>query len=152
MELEELQKLIALMNDNDLVEVEIEEGETKIRLKKAGAAMMQAPSMMGYAQPMMHPQTLAPMGSAASEGAVEGDSVTFNSPMVGTFYTAASPGAEQFVKIGDKVGHSTVLCIIEAMKVMNEIQAEMDGEILEVLVGNGEAVEYGQPLFTLRPR
>ena len=72
--------------------------------------------------------------------------------MVGTFYTAASPTAEPFVRVGDKVGKSTVLCIIEAMKVMNEITAETEGEILEVLVGNSEAVEYNQPLFTIRPR
>ena len=72
--------------------------------------------------------------------------------MVGTFYSAPSPTAEPFVKVGDKVGASSILCIVEAMKVMNEITADMEGEILEVLVGNGESVEYGQPLYTIKPR
>ncbi|HGY90958.1 MAG TPA: acetyl-CoA carboxylase biotin carboxyl carrier protein [Planctomycetes bacterium] len=153
MDLEDLQKLIELMNENDLVEVEIEEGEKKVRLKKAGADQPVMPPQAFWAQPSPagQPGGGGPAESVAASS-VEGDSVTFNSPMVGTFYTSPSPGAEPFVKVGDRVSQTTVLCIIEAMKVMNEIQAEMEGEILEVLVGNGEAVEYGQPLFTIKPR
>ena len=163
MELDDLERLIELMNDNDLVEVEIEKDDSKIRLRKAAPETPTITAMPAMPQAMFAPQApvapaahaaAAPVdaGGAASADPVEGDSLTFNSPMVGTFYTAPSPGADTFVKIGDKVGQTTVLCIIEAMKVMNEIQAEMEGEILEVLVGNGEAVEYGQPLFTLKPR
>ncbi len=153
MDLEDLQKLIELMNENGLVEVEIEEGEKKVRLKKAGADQPMMPPQALWAQPTLASQ---PGGGGPAEpvaaSSIEGDSITFNSPMVGTFYTSPSPGAEPFVKVGDRISQTTVLCIIEAMKVMNEIQAEMEGEILEVLVGNGEAVEYGQPLFTIKPR
>lgn len=156
MDLEELQKLIELMNSNDLVEVELEDEGKKIRLSKAGAnqpvmSIPHAPMPMAAAAPAA-PQPGAAPAAAPAADAVEGHSVTFNSPMVGTFYSAPSPTAEPFVKVGDKVGASSVLCIVEAMKVMNEITADMEGEILEVLVGNGEAVEYGQPLYTIKPR
>ncbi len=153
MDLEELQKLVELMNSNDLVEVELEDDGKKIRLTKAGANQ---PTMSIQPSPMMSMPTagsaLSPSAVPGSADAVEGHSVTFNSPMVGTFYSSPSPAADAFVKVGDKVGASSVLCIIEAMKVMNEITADMDGEILEALVGNGEAVEFGQPLFTIKPR
>lgn len=162
MDFEELKKLIALMNKNDLVELELESKDTKVRLKKA------TPPAPVYA-PM--PMPMAPMpAQSQSSGAfvthhnradssrdahapvLEGGSITFNSPMVGTFYSSPAPGADSFVKVGERVGPKTVLCIIEAMKVMNEITAETEGEILEFLVGNGEAVEFGQPLFTIRPQ
>lgn len=158
MDMDELERLVELMNSNDLVEVEIESETSRIRLKKAGAeAPVTAHAPMAMPAPTLSaPAASTPAPTAAAEaqasGGVEGDSITFNSPMVGTFYRAASPTAEPFVKVGDKAGSSTVLCIIEAMKVMNEITADTDGEILEILVGDGEAVEYGQPLFTLRPR
>jgi acetyl-CoA carboxylase biotin carboxyl carrier protein len=158
MDIERLEKIVEIMNSNDLVEVEIETEDTKIRLKKAGAEVAVG-ALPQYAPmaPMPAPAAAAaPSGpaSAAEEAGVkvEGETVTFNSPMVGTFYEAASPTADPFVRIGDKVGASTVLCIVEAMKVMNEITADMEGEIVESLVANGEAVEYGQPLFTIRPR
>ena len=149
MEMDELEKLIELMNSNDLVEIEIERGDDKIRLKKAGAV---ASSYSMAPMPPVAPPAAPVLSPAPASGPVEGDSQTFNSPMVGTFYVSASPGADPFVRVGDKVGQSTVLCIIEAMKVMNEITADMDGEILEILVGNGEGVEYNQPLFTIKPR
>ncbi len=155
MDLEKLQKLIELMNTNDLVEVELEDDGEKIRLTKAGANQ---PVMAMPPQPMMGAPMVAPSPGVVAGAppvaadAIEGHSVTFNSPMVGTFYSAPSPTSDPFVKVGDKVGASSVLCIVEAMKVLNEITADMDGEILEVLVGNGEAVEYGQPLFTIKPR
>ena len=155
MDIRQLRKLIDLMNVNDLVEVEIESEGSKVRLKKATP---QAPAVE-YVTPM--PMGIVPTAPAApatptapaADGApdVEGDSVTFNSPMVGTFYTAPGPGADIFVNVGDKVTAKSVLCIIEAMKVMNEINADMEGEVLEILVNNGEAVEYNQPLFTIRP-
>lgn len=155
MDMEELERLVELMNSNDLVEVEIESETSRIRLKKADAnapiAMHAVPAAPAHPAPVAA-AAVAPAGEVAAPGGVEGDSLTFNSPMVGTFYRSASPGAEPYVKVGDKFGHSTVLCIIEAMKVMNEITADMDGEILEILVGDGESVEYGQPLFTLKPR
>ncbi|MEE9393052.1 MAG: acetyl-CoA carboxylase biotin carboxyl carrier protein [Planctomycetota bacterium] len=153
MDLEQLERLMALMNENDLCEVEIETEEQRIRLKKSGADTV----VMAPAPQMMAPATPLPNAAMASPGpeditAVEGNSLTFNSPMVGTFYSSSSPTSDPFVAIGTKVGASTVLCIIEAMKVMNEITADMEGEVTEVLVANGEAVEYGQPLFTIKPR
>ena len=157
MDLDDLERLVELMNANDLVEVEIEKGDSKVRLKKASADQKIAmPSWpMAFPAPAAGVAAAAmasPAAGGAAEAGVEGDSITFNSPMVGTFYSSPSPGAEAFVKIGSKISPNTVLCIVEAMKVMNEIQADTDGEILEILVGNGEAVEYGQPLFTIRPR
>lgn len=164
MDIEELKKLVALMNKNDLCELEIESEGSKVRLKKA------QPTVREVAAPQFY--HMAPAHAAAPQAApapalshhlpgvadksthapvVEGGSKTFNSPMVGTFYASPSPTADPFVKVGDRVGQKTVLCIIEAMKVMNEITADIDGEILEVFVANGEAVEYGQPLFTIRP-
>ena len=148
MDLEEVEKLIELMNSHDLVELEIEKGGERIRLKKENGL---APQVMFSAPPAISvPNPAAPAGADVEP--VEGASVTFNSPMVGTFYVSPTPGTDPFVRVGDRVGSSTVLCIVEAMKVMNEITADMEGEILEVLVGNGEAVEYNQPLFTLKPR
>jgi acetyl-CoA carboxylase biotin carboxyl carrier protein len=158
MDLEELKKLVALMNKNDLVEIEIESEGSKVRLKKASPEirMAQMAPIQHYAPAPYQEAPPAvshhvPGGGKSHAPVVEGTSVTFNSPMVGTFYTCPSPGADVFVKVGDKVGPKTIVCIIEAMKVMNQIPAEREGEILEVLVGNGEAVEYGQPLFTIRP-
>ena len=150
MDIKEVRKLINLMNANDLVEIEVESGDSRVLLKKAGANASQSMPQMQYAAP-----AAAPVAGSSTEAeetiAVEGDSVTFNSPMVGTFYVASGPGNEPFVRIGDRVGPTSVLCIVEAMKVMNEITADTSGEILEILVGDGEAVEYGQPLFTIRP-
>ena len=153
MDIKEVRKLINLMNANDLVEIEVESGDSRVLLKKAGANASQSMPQVQYAAPTA--ASVAPGAGSSPEAqettAVEGDSVTFNSPMVGTFYVASGPGNEPFVRIGDRVGPTSVLCIVEAMKVMNEITADTSGEILETLVGDGEAVEYGQPLFTIRP-
>ena len=153
MDIKEVRKLINLMNANDLVEIEVESGDSRVLLKKAGANASQSMPQVQYAAPAA--ASVASGAGSSPEAqettAVEGDSVTFNSPMVGTFYVASGPGNEPFVRIGDRVGPTSVLCIVEAMKVMNEITADTSGEILEILVGDGEAVEYGQPLFTIRP-
>jgi acetyl-CoA carboxylase biotin carboxyl carrier protein len=150
MDLDNLKSLIALMNDNDLVEIEIEEEGHKVRLVKKPEVVVtraEAPAMP------VQPSFGAPMEGmpAAAAPAHPPDTVTINSPMVGTFYRQPSPDAEPYVEVGQDVTPDTVLCIIEAMKVMNEIKAEADGKILEILVGNGEPVEYGQPLFLLKP-
>ena len=153
MDIKEVRKLINLMNANDLVEIEVESGDSRVLLKKAGANAPQSMPQVQYAVPAAAAVASGAGSSTEAEEttAVEGDSVTFNSPMVGTFYVASGPGNEPFVRIGDRVGPTSVLCIVEAMKVMNEITADTSGEILEILVGDGEAVEYGQPLFTIRP-
>ena len=141
-----LTELIELMNQNDLVELEIEEEGTRIRLRKA-EARPQAPVMMSAPAGQPGPQPTAEHAALAPRENV----VTIKSPMVGTFYRAPSPDSDAFVEANDTVTDDTVICIIEAMKVMNEIKAECRGTIKDILVSNGEPVEYGQPLFVLEP-
>ncbi|HVY61653.1 MAG TPA: acetyl-CoA carboxylase biotin carboxyl carrier protein [Planctomycetota bacterium] len=159
-DMEWLKALVQLMNQNDLAELSLEEegppGKRKVRLRKLGAAELR----VGAAHPV--PMAAAPVpaaskpAAAGAAGAAGGgaerpaDVVEVLSPMVGTFYRASSPEADPYVEAGDAVKEDTTLCIIEAMKVMNEIKAEMEGTVQEVLVSNGEAVEYGQPLFLLK--
>jgi len=145
MDVSKVKELIALMNENDLGEIEIEEEGAKIRLKKREIVQPQV------VQPV---STVPPESTAApptQEEPAHSDHIEIISPMVGTFYRASSPDAEPYVDVGSTVDPETVVCIIEAMKVMNEIRAEMHGEIVDVLVESGEPVEYGQPLFAVRP-
>ncbi|MEW6745584.1 MAG: acetyl-CoA carboxylase biotin carboxyl carrier protein [Planctomycetota bacterium] len=167
--LKKLRSLLELMSSNDVSEIEITEGETGVRIKRGrAAAVVESPayvSVMPSAVPSALPAVASPVTTAAPPAAAteasapeksatpparSGEYVEFVAPMVGTFYRASSPEAGPYVTEGDKVTEETVLCIIEAMKVMNEIKAEMSGEVVEVLVENGEAVEYGQPLFLLK--
>ena len=155
---ERVRQLIEIMADNGLVELEVEEPELRIRLTKehpqpTGAAVpfgfnfaqLQAPP--GQLPPAAHPEGAeAEAPPAAQEHLVE-----INSPMVGTFYRSPSPGAEPYVGVGSEVDADTVVCIIEAMKVMNEIKAEVSGRIVEILVEDVEPVEYGQVLFLVEP-
>ena len=158
MDLKLIQRLVALMARNDLSLVDIDDPQSglKLRLKRGHrpSASTQVPvvHVSGGGGPAMvpAPQAAAPAGEAAAEAAPSAPAgKPFPSPLVGTFYRAASPDAEPFVSVGSQVGPDTVLCIIEAMKVMNEIKAETSGRIVEVLVENGEPVEYGQPLFLI---
>lgn len=152
--LTQLERLIELMVQKDVVEVELEEGSTRWRVRRTEpqAVTFAAPptmAMPAMAMPAHAPAAGAPAAAAAA-GAAEPQGEVFKSPMLGTFYRAASPEAEAFVKVGDRVNADKTLCIIEAMKVMNEIKAEREFEILEILVKNGEPVEFGQPLFLIR--
>ncbi|MBI1852238.1 MAG: acetyl-CoA carboxylase biotin carboxyl carrier protein [Planctomycetes bacterium] len=151
MDLENLRSLIALMNENDLVEIEIEEEGHKVRLVKKPVANSVHHEIASLT-------TEAVVSPAPSPGKVPPplpppapDTITINSPMVGTFYRSSTPDSEPYCEVGQDVTPDGVLCIIEAMKVMNEIKAETEGRIMEILVGNGEPVEYGQPLFVLKP-
>jgi len=157
MDLEEVVKLLELMESHGLDEVEVEQGEVRIRLKKS--------STQPYATPMIAtPMHVAMPGNgnmvvngnampAAAEGKSEEDGLAhITSPMVGTLYRAATPDTDVFVHEGDIVTADTVVCIIEAMKVMNEVRAEVEGEVVSVLVENGESVEYGQPIMSIRPK
>ena len=149
--LSQLERLIELMVQKDVVEVELEDGSTRWRVRRTEpqAVTFAAPATM--AMPSM--QMSAPAASGghpAAAAAPEPKGEVFKSPMLGTFYRAASPEAEVFCKPGDRVGPEKTLCIIEAMKVMNEIKAEREFEILDILVKNGEPVEFGQPLFLIR--
>ena len=150
MDLKKVKDVIDLMKENDLVEVELVDGESKIHLKRPGAnaAMMQAiPQMAPLAAPAAVPSETAPMAAAATDAGL----LKIKSPIVGTFYQASSPEAPPFVKAGTKVEPDTVVCIIEAMKVMNEVKAEMGGTIVEVCCQDGQSVEFGQVLFKVRP-
>jgi acetyl-CoA carboxylase biotin carboxyl carrier protein len=142
-DVESLRQLLALMSEHGLAELEIEQEDMAVRLRKAVAA---APAAVA-------PAAAAPAAGAAAHAAraPKENLPSINSPMVGTFYVAASPEAAPLVKIGDHVAEDTVVCIIEAMKVFNEIQAEMSGTIEKVLARNAEAVEFGQPMFVVRP-
>jgi acetyl-CoA carboxylase biotin carboxyl carrier protein len=150
--LAELQRLIEVMVDKDVVEVEFEEAGTRWRVRRKDAQSVAFAAPAALALPSHAPAAAQP-ASAHSPAAVpvpEQKGETFKSPMLGTFYRAPSPEAEPFAKPGDKVHADTTLCIIEAMKVMNEIKAERDFEIVDVLVKNGDPVEFGQPLFLIR--
>lgn len=140
--------LVELMNEHDLSEIDLRQGPQRVRLRRGGEApvMMAAPMAAPAAQPA--PAAPAAMASPAAAPAPPVGPV-IKSPMVGTFYSAASPDAAPFVKVGDQVGPDTTICIIEAMKVFNEVPAECSGKIAAILVTSGAAVEYGQPLFRL---
>lgn len=147
MDLKKVKELIDLMKENDLVEVEVADGDSKIHLKAPGSAapvMHQIPMAAGLAVP-------ASVAASASGPAADDGFDAIPSPIVGTFYQASNPDSDPYVKAGDKVTPETVVCIVEAMKVMNEIKAEATGTIVEVCCKDGEAVEFGQALFKIQP-
>jgi len=148
MDLRKLKKLIDLVQESGIAELEITEGEEKVRISRAGQP---GPAYMAMPQPMPMQQiapAAAPAAAAPAVAApVEGHVV--KSPMVGTFYRAASPGAKPFIEVGDRVNAGDTLCIIEAMKLLNEIEADQGGQVKEVYVENGQPVEYGEPLFLI---
>jgi acetyl-CoA carboxylase biotin carboxyl carrier protein len=158
----ELKELIEFLIEKDIAEFELERGDVKLRVKRASE---QAPATVAYVQAPA-PVTAAPLAPAAPYGAVqasgtpaaaappaeEADLYIVKSPIVGTFYESPSPGSPPFFKIGDTVETGQALCIIEAMKLMNEIEAEVSGEIVKRMVNNAQPVEYGQPLFAIRQR
>lgn len=149
MDLKAIKQVVEMMKRSEISEFEIEEKDFKLRLsrKNGDTQIIQAAAPVAAA-PIAAAAPAAP-ATAAAPAEEQGVSVV-KSPMVGTFYTAASPESPVFTKVGAKVGADSIVCIIEAMKVMNEIQAELSGTITEVLVENGEAVEYGQPLFKVK--
>jgi acetyl-CoA carboxylase biotin carboxyl carrier protein len=142
MDLRKLKKLIDLVQESGIAELEITEGEEKVRISRVGNAAQST------AMPASQPAPVVAAAPAAEvPPAVEGHVV--KSPMVGTFYRAASPGAKTFVEVGDRVNPGDTLCIIEAMKLLNEIEADQGGVVKEVYVENGQPVEYGEPLFLI---
>ena len=150
MELERMESLARLMNDWGLTGIEVWEGENRVRLERGGPAVAPAmtPAPAHPAPAALHQPAGEPAPQAAqpqAQPAAAGKAVT--SPMVGVFYAAPAPDQPPFVSMGDRVKKGQVLCIIEAMKLMNEITAEQDGTVREICAQNGELVEYGQPLF-----
>jgi acetyl-CoA carboxylase biotin carboxyl carrier protein len=149
MDLRKLKKLIDLVQESGIAELEITEGEEKVKIVKGGAV-----SMLVAPAPAMAPALQAlPAPAAASAGAAEADAGqeghVVKAPMVGTFYRSPSPDAKVFVEVGQAVKEGDTICIIEAMKLMNEIEADASGSVKAILVENGQPVEYGQPLFIL---
>lgn len=151
MDLRKLKKLIDLVQESGIAELEITEGEEKVRINRVGSP--------GHAGMMTVPQVLTPMAAgptpaviaapAAAEAPAEPEGHLVKSPMVGTFYRSAAPGSKPFVEIGQSINAGETLCIIEAMKLLNEIEADQSGVVKKALVENGQPVEYGQPLFII---
>ncbi|WP_108025553.1 acetyl-CoA carboxylase biotin carboxyl carrier protein [Melghirimyces profundicolus] len=167
MKMHEIRELIRLVDESEIEEFELENDGTKVLIKKAlsktgvDAAVAPAPQAQPAEPQAEQPTEVTPAPSAPVEEAprpapqrdteaADTDLHKIVSPMVGTFYRAPSPEADPYVKEGDKVDEKTVVCIVEAMKLMNEIEAEVRGEIVQVLVENGQLVEYGQPLFLVK--
>lgn len=153
MDLRKLKTLIDLVSESNVAELEITEAEGKVRIVKGGVAGAAAPVV--YAAPAAAPQAAtapvaaAPAAEAAPPAPAAESGEAVKSPMVGTFYRSASPGAKPFVEVGQQVKAGDTLCIIEAMKILNEIDAEKAGTITKILVENGQPVEYGQALFII---
>ncbi len=149
MDLRKLKTLIDLVSESNISELEITEAEGKVRIVKGGE-----PAPIQYVQAMAAPAAAASASAAAAavpmaaaEAAPAGHAI--KSPMVGTFYRSSSPGAAAFVEIGSKVNEGDTVCIVEAMKILNEIEADKSGTVTQILGDNGQAVEYGQPLFII---
>ncbi len=147
----EIKELIEFLVEKDIAEFELERGEIKVKIKRGYALVQQAPAMAPAVAPVAAPAAAPAVAPAAPAVAATEEGIEIiKSPIVGTFYEASSPGSPAFTKQGDKVALGQVLCIVEAMKLMNEIESEYAGEIVKVLVSNGQPVEYGQPLFKIR--
>lgn len=155
MDLRKLKTLIDLVGDSDIEELEVTEGDSKVRIVKSSHTAQNQVVMMQPAAPVAAPvaaPAAAPVAGAvpvAAPAAAEEEGFVVTSPMVGTFYRSPSPGAAAFIDIGKQVSEGDTLCIIEAMKLLNEIDAEKSGVIKKILVENGQPVEFGQPLFVI---
>jgi len=150
MDLRKLKTLIDLVSDSNVSELEITEAEGKVRIVKGGTAVVQTYAPAPVAAPAVAaaaPVAVAAAPVVAAPEVVAGHAV--KSPMVGTFYRSSAPGAKPFVEVGDSIKVGETICIIEAMKILNEIEADKSGVVTQILCENGQAVEYGQPLFTI---
>jgi acetyl-CoA carboxylase biotin carboxyl carrier protein len=152
MDIRKVKKLIELLEESGISELEISEGEESVRISRHPRAGMQVTA--AQAAPMVHaapPAAATPATAATSAGerAPRNDEHTVTSPMVGTYYSSASPGAKPFVEIGSEIKVGQILCIIEAMKMMNQIESDKEGRVTAMLAKNGEPVEFGQPLFII---
>ena len=143
-----VRRLIELMKEHDLSEIDLKQADHRVRIKRGGEviATHSSPTIQQAAR------SAAAAGATAPQPAADAGMLMIKSPMVGTFYTAADPDSPPFVKVGDHVGPETTVCIVEAMKVFNQIPAEVSGRITATLVENGESVEFGQPLFKVDTR
>jgi acetyl-CoA carboxylase biotin carboxyl carrier protein len=153
MDLRKLKTLIDLVSESNVSELEITEAEGKVRIVKASPAMMPAPVTYSMAPAATAVAPAPVVEVAAAPAAVAAPAApaghTVKSPMVGTFYRSSAPGAKPFVEVGDSIKEGDTICIVEAMKILNEIEADKSGTVTQILVQNGQAVEYGQPLFVI---
>ena len=155
MDLRKLKTLIDLVAESDIAELEVTEGESKVRIVKSGGVQQGPVMMMPPQVPTHYAPAAAPVAApvaapaAAAPAAAEPTGHVVKSPMVGTFYRASAPGNPAFVEVGATVKEGDTLCIIEAMKLLNEIEADKSGTITQILVENGQPVEFGQPLFVI---
>jgi acetyl-CoA carboxylase biotin carboxyl carrier protein len=153
MDISEIRKLIRLVQQSDVTEIEVTEGESTVRISRQSlvATAVAAPQAVAPAAPLAPAATVAAPTAIAEAPTEENDEHVFKSPMVGTFYAASSPDDDPFVSEGTVVKKGDVLCIVEAMKLMNEIEAEYDGIVEKVLAKNAQPLEYGQPIFVITP-
>lgn len=152
LEIEKIRELVDMMVANDLVELSLRDGEVEVMLRRPGGSVHQMTAVpMHHGAPMLAPHPSSVHAPAQPAEVVDLEFHEIRSPMVGTFYAAHDPESPPFVTVGSPVGPSSVVCILEAMKVFSEIKAETSGTIERVLVKDGEAVEYGQALFLVRP-
>ncbi|QOY93970.1 acetyl-CoA carboxylase biotin carboxyl carrier protein [Massilia sp. UMI-21] len=155
MDLRKLKTLIDLVAESDIAELEVTEGESKVRIVKSSAnpqnQMMMLPqqAVQHYAAPAQQGAVAAPAAAPAAAPVAEQTGHVVKSPMVGTFYRSSAPGAPAFVEVGANIKQGDTLCIIEAMKLLNEIDADVAGTVTKILVENGQPVEFGQPLFVI---
>lgn len=149
MDIRKVKKLIELLDESGIAEIEISEGEDSVRISRYAQHVAPPPAMQpAAAAPVAAPAAAAP-ATAAAPAEVEEDGYAIAAPMVGTYYSAPSPGSPPYVQVGDRVNEGDVLCIIEAMKMMNQIESEKEGRVVSILARNGEPVEFGQPLFVI---
>jgi len=152
MNLDEIKSIIQLMEANKLVEFEYEDDGRRLKLRRAEDRVVTAAMPVAVPASVPMASAVAAAAPAAAPDARPANLTEFKSPLVGTFYRSAKPDSDPFANVGDEVGPEKVLCIIEAMKVMNEIKAEMSGVVREILVKNGQAVEFGEPMFLIEKK
>ncbi|MCP4495306.1 MAG: acetyl-CoA carboxylase biotin carboxyl carrier protein [Phycisphaeraceae bacterium] len=155
-DIRKLKELVRLMVTNDLSELDLRDEQQQVTVKRGGnqaqpVIQQVAPAAPAVAAPAAAPTAVAPPAAAAPEPAADDGLVPIESPMVGTFYAKPNPEKPNFVSVGDSIGPDSVVCLIEAMKIFNEIKAERSGTVAKVLVENGDAVEFGQPLLLIKP-
>jgi len=152
-ELEQIEQILRTMSEHNLEEFEYSRGDLRIRIKKpSGNVVYAAPRMVSEPEIIVAgPASVASSAAPPAESRPSEDMHLVKSPIVGTFYGSPSPGAESFVKVGGYIEAGATLCIVEAMKLMNEIESDVSGEVLRIFADNGQPVEYGQPLFGIRP-
>ena len=152
-DIRKLKELVRLMVENELTEIDLHDQQETVTIKRGadqGTVVQHQPVIYGGGGAAPAPQAPAAAAAPAAEPAADANQKAIESPMVGTFYTKPSPDAKAFVSVGDNVGPDTVVCLVEAMKVFNEIKAEQSGVVEKILVTDGDAVEFGQPLIVLK--